>query len=458
MPIKYEPRNYQEYSKNRIIDTPAIALMLDMGMGKTVSTLSAVEDLMYDRFDIRKVLVIAPLRVAQTTWNDECDKWWHTSYLKISVVVGDLKDRTAALNQKADIYTINRENVQWLVNYYGRNWPFDMIVIDESSSFKNPQAKRFKELKKVRPLAKRVVELTGTPRPNGLMDLWSQIYLLDRGERLGRTITAYRDKYFTPGKRDGHIVYSWEPKPAAEKEIYHRISDICISLKSEDYIKLPPIIYNEVKIDLPAGVIQKYEAMEKDLIMAMGDKVVTASNAAALTNKLLQMASGAVYDEDKNIIRLHDSKINALSEIVDCNEGKNIMVFYYFKHDLKRLKRAFPTARELSTVNDIRDWNNGKIKMVLVHPASAGHGLNLQHGGSIVVWFSLNWNLELYQQANKRLHRPGQKSTVVINLLIAKGTKDEDVIKALRLKDKGQKYMLEAIKAKIDKFKIGGVK
>lgn len=457
MPIKYEPREYQKYAKNKILKTPAVALMLDMGMGKTAVTLMAIADLMYESFDISKVLVIAPLRVAQTTWADEMQKWAQTNFLQISICTGSLKKRITGLRKKADIYTINHENVQWLVNYYGIKWPFDMVVIDESSGFKNSQSKRFKALKKVRPLIKRVVELTGTPRPRGLMDLWSQIYLLDRGDRLGKRITLYRDRYFSPGKRDGHVVYSWEPKENAEQEIYAKIGDICISLKSEDYIKLPPIIYNKIKINLPDRVMSKYKQLEKDFILELADNVeINAGSAAVLTNKLLQMANGAVYDSKGKMVHIHDVKIEALSEIIDCNEGKSVMVFYYFKHDLERLKSAFTEARVLSTVNDIRDWNNGKIKIALVHPASAGHGLNLQRGGSIVVWFSLTWNLELYQQANKRLHRPGQKNAVVINLLIVKGTKDEDVVKALALKDKGQKFMLDAIKAKIAEYQIKG--
>lgn len=455
MPIKYEPRPYQQFAKDKIINNPAIALMLDMGMGKTAITLSAIADLMYDRFDIKKVLVIAPLRVAQTTWLDEISKWVDTNFLRVSTCTGSLQDRIAGLETPADIYTINRENVQWLVGYYGRKWPFDMIVIDESSSFKNPAAKRFRALRKVRPLAKRIIELTGTPRPRGLMDLWSQIYLLDCGKRLGKTIGSYRDIYFNPGKRDGHIIYDWVPKTGAEEKIYNQISDICMSLKSDDYIKLPPVIFNEIKVNLPDQAMTKYKKLEKDFVLELADKEINAGSVAVLTNKLLQIANGAVYDEAGQTVIIHDAKIEALEEIIDCNADKNIMVFYYFKHDLKRLKMAFPESRALSTVEDIHAWNDGKIKIALVHPASAGHGLNLQQGGSIAVWFSLTWNLELYQQANKRLHRPGQKSTVVINLLIAKGTKDEDVLKALSLKDKGQEYMLESIKAKIKKYQGG---
>lgn len=455
MPIKYEPRPYQQFAKDKIINNPAIALMLDMGMGKTAITLSAIADLMYDRFDIKKVLVIAPLRVAQTTWLDEISKWADTNFLRVSTCTGSLQDRIAGLETPADIYTINRENVQWLVGYYGRKWPFDMIVIDESSSFKNPAAKRFRALRKVRPLAKRIIELTGTPRPRGLMDLWSQIYLLDCGKRLGKTIGSYRDIYFNPGKRDGHIIYDWVPKTGAEEKIYNQISDICMSLKSDDYIKLPPVIFNEIKVNLPDQAMTKYKKLEKDFVLELADKEINAGSVAVLTNKLLQIANGAVYDEAGQTVIIHDAKIEALEEIIDCNADKNIMVFYYFKHDLKRLKMAFPESRALSTVEDIHAWNDGKIKIALVHPASAGHGLNLQQGGSIAVWFSLTWNLELYQQANKRLHRPGQKSTVVINLLIAKGTKDEDVLKALSLKDKGQEYMLESIKAKIKKYQGG---
>lgn len=408
--------------------------------------------MMHDYFDVCKVLVIAPLRVAESTWSDEKEAWVHTHYLKVSKVLGGLPERVAALNERAHIYTINRENVVWLVDYYKRDWPFDMVVIDESSSFKSHTAKRFKALRKVRPLIKRIVELTGTPAPNGLMDLWSQLYLLDRGERLGKTITTYRDKYFNPGQRNGRIVYSWEPKPGAEQEIYNKIADICVSMKSEDYIKLPPIMYNTVRIKLPQTARRKYTQLERDLILSVGDQDIVASSAAVLSNKLLQLANGAAYDEDRGVVHIHDEKIEALAEIIDVTTPKSIMVMYYYKHDLDRLLKRFAQAVALKSAEDIKAWNAGKIPVMLVHPMSAGHGLNLQYGGNIVVWFGLTWSLELYQQANKRLHRPGQKETVIIHHLVTDGTMDKDVMAALQNKNDGQDAMLDAIKARIEKY------
>lgn len=422
-------------------------------VSKTVSALTAITELMHDYFDVQKVLVIAPLRVAESTWSDECTEWVHTHYLTISKVLGGLTERVAALQKSANIYLINRENVVWLTEYYKRNWPFDMVVIDESSSFKNHQAKRFKALKKVRPLIKRIVELTGTPTPNGLMDLWSQIYLLDRGERLGKTITAYRDKYFNPGQRNGHVVYEWVPKPDAEREIYKKIADICVSMKGEDYLKLPPIMYNTVRVKLPDSAKRKYDQLERDLILAIADQDVVANTAAALSNKLLQMANGAVYDDQRVVAHIHDEKLGALAEIIDVTTPKSVMVMYYYKHDLERLLKRFPQAVPLKTADDIKVWNAGKIGMMLAHPASAGHGLNLQRGGSVVVWFGLTWSLELYLQANKRLHRPGQKETVIIHHLVTAGTVDEEVMAALQNKSAGQDEMLNAIKARIEKYK-----
>lgn len=453
MPKEYKPRFYQTFAKDKIIEVPAIALMLDMGMGKTISTLTAITELMHDYFDVQKVLVIAPLRVAESTWSDECAEWRHTHYLRVSKVLGGLTERVEALQKSADVYMINRENVVWLVDYYKRNWPFDMVVIDESSSFKSHTAKRFKALKKVRPLMKRIVELTGTPAPNGLLDLWSQIYLLDRGKRLGKNITAYRDKYFNPGQRNGHIVYDWVPKPGAEEEIYKKIADICVSMKGEDYLKLPPAMMNTVKVKLSAAAVKKYNQLERDLILSIADQDIVANTAAALSNKLLQMANGAVYDEEKAITHIHDEKLESLAEIADITNPRSLMVMYYYKHDLVRLQKRFPNAVPLKTAEDIKAWNAGKISILLVHPASAGHGLNLQHGGSVVVWFGLTWSLELYQQANKRLHRPGQKETVIIHHLVTEGTIDEDVMAALKSKSAGQDEMLNAIKARIEKCK-----
>lgn len=449
----FEPRPYQTYSIGRIIETPNIALMLDMGMGKTVTTLTAIQDLLYDYFAVQKVLVIAPLHVAETTWADECGEWEHLSEMRVVPILGSLKKRVAALRKKADVYTINRENVVWLVNIYGKDWPFDMVVIDESSSFKNPQAKRFKALRKVRSKIKRLVELTGTPAPNGLMDLWSQLYLLDQGQRLGSTIGEYRRKWFRPGAGFGHVVYEWEPLKDADREIYKCISDICISMKAEDYISLPPVLYNAVKVRLPEKALESYKKLEKELVLEIEDTEIVAPTAAVLGNKLLQMANGCAYDADRNVTEFHSAKLEALEEIAESNSQKPILVFYWFKHDLVRLQRQFPDAVKLEDSESIRQWNEGKIKILLAHPASAGHGLNLQHGGSTAIWYSLTWSLELYQQANKRLHRSGQKNTVVIHHLVAKGTIDEAVMKALNAKKTGQDGLLDAIRARIQEYK-----
>ena len=452
----FVPRPYQRYAIKRIVNTPAVALLLDMGMGKTVSTLTAIDELMYDRFEVRKVLVIAPLRVALSTWRDECEMWEHTRHLRISVAVGDLRTREAALAEDADIYVVNRDVVKWLVGYYQAKWPFDMVVIDESSSFKNPASQRFRALRKVRPLIRRIVLLTGTPAPNGLMDLWSQLYLLDRGERLGRTLTEYRERYFRPGQQNGYVVYSYDARPGAEQEIFRRIGDVCVSMRSEDYLTLPPLVQNVVRVRLPEAAAKRYREMERELVLSIGEADVTAVSAAALSNKLLQMANGAVYDTEGNVVRLHDAKAEALDEIISCNEGKSVMVIYSYRHDLDTLRRRYPKAQELKTADDIRAWNAGKIPLLLVHPQSAGHGLNLQHGGHIVVWYGLTWSLEAYQQTNKRLHRPGQTEPVVLHHLVAKDTVDEDVMRALEGKAAGQESMLEAVKARIERYRAQG--
>jgi len=445
--MKFEPRAYQKYAIEKIIKTPAICLALDMGLGKTIITLSAIQELIYNRFEVQKVLVIAPLRVAQTTWQDENLKWRHLN-LKINAVLGSESERLSALKKSADIYVINRENVQWLINYYRKNFPFDMVVIDESSSFKNPQAKRFKALKKIRPMIKKIVELTGTPAPNSLIDLWAQIFLLDGGERLGKTLGEYRRKYFTAGARNGYVVYNWIPIKNAEKIIYKKISDICISMKSEDYLKLPPMITNAVQIPLSNAVELSYRRFEKDLILTVKEGILNASNAAVLANKLLQFANGAVYDDEGKIIEVHEEKLNALAEIVE-TVNQPILIFYWFKHDLERLLKKFPDAVQLKNAENISEWNCGKIKILLAHPASAGHGLNLQYGGNIIVWFSLTWSLEYYQQANKRLHRNGQNKPVIIHHLIAKNTIDETILKVLSDKNSRQENLLTALKAKI---------
>ncbi|TXK26010.1 DEAD/DEAH box helicase [Bacillus amyloliquefaciens] len=442
--MKFKPHQYQEHAIKHIIDTHAAGLFLDMGMGKTVS--------LYDYFDVSNVLVIAPLRVAEDTWSRESEKWDHTSYLKVSKVLGPESSRIMALDMKADIYVINRENVEWLVNFYGKKWPFDMVVIDELSSFKSSKAKRFRALKKVRPFIKRIVGLTGTPAPNSLIDLWPQMYLLDQGERLGKTVTSYREKYFQPDQRNRTVIYSWKLKEGAEKAIHEKVSDICISMQARDWLQLPERIDNIVKVRMTDKVKAKYKQLEKDLLLPFLDGDVVADTAAVLSNKLLQLANGAVYDENGEIQKLHDEKLNALEDIVDAANGKPILVFYSYKHDLERIQQKFKKAKTLDSSREIADWNNGKIEMLLAHPASTGHGLNLQDGGHVIVWFGMTWSLELYQQANARLDRQGQKHSVIVNHLVTEGTVDEDVMRALEGKAVGQNALMEAVKARLEKL------
>jgi len=445
--VKYTPHSYQEYATKWIVEKEKSGLLMDMGLGKTVCTLTAIDELIHDYFDVIKVLVIAPLRVAEDTWTVEAEKWDHLKRLKISKVLGTEKDRIAALNNKAALYVINRENVVWLVKYFGKEWPFDMVVIDELSSFKSPKSQRFKALRKVKP--KRVVGLTGTPAPNGLMDLWPEIYLLDQGERLGRTLTAYRDKYFTPDKRNQTVIFSYKPKEGAEEIIYKNLSDICVSMKAEDYLELPEKIENVIPVKLPKDVEDKYKKFERELLLPLKDSDIVANNAAVLTNKLLQFANGAIYDENNKAIEIHDRKLKALEEIIEAVSGKPVLIFYSYKHDRDRIKEYFKNAKELKSSEDIKKWNKGEIEILLVHPASAGHGLNLQAGGNIVVWFGLTWSLELYQQANARLHRQGQKQNVIIHHIIAKGTVDEDVMKAIENKNIRQEELLQAVKVRV---------
>lgn len=448
----YHPRPYQQFATDMIIKKKALALMLDMGLGKTVITLTAINDLMYDYLEISKVLVIAPLRVADTTWPDECRVWEHLRHLRIAKILGDVTNRKKALSENADIYVINREQVSWLVGIYGSKWPFDMVVIDESSSFKSSKSKRFKDLRKVRPFMKRIVELTGTPAPNGLLDLWSQIYLLDMGERLGKTISEYRRRYYTPGRGNGMVTYEWNLNEGDDEVIFKKIEDICVSMKSEDYLTLPEVVYNVIPVKLKANELKLYKQLEKDMVIDLQGQELVALSAGALSNKLLQMANGQVYTDEHKVLRIHKAKIEAMYDIIEANEHKNLLVMYWFNHDLDQLKGAFPYARVLKDSQDIRDWNAGKIRMLLMHPASAGHGINLQRGGHIVVWFGLTWSLELYQQANKRLHRSGQAKNVFIHHLVAQGTIDEEVMSALSSKDAGQRKMLQAIKARIEKY------
>lgn len=450
--MRFKPWNYQQYSINHIIDHKASALFLDMGMGKTVSTLTAIDNLLF-LGEVYKVLVIAPLRVAEDTWSTEVEKWDHLKQLRISKILGTKKQRKEALKVEADVYVTNRENIDWLVTECFDSWIWDMVIIDELSSFKSSKAKRFRALKKVRPYFKRIVGLTGTPAPNSLIDLWPQIYLLDGGQRLGKTITGFKDRYFNPGRRNGYVVYNWDLKEGAEKSIQNKISDICISMKANDYLDLPERIDNIVEINLPKKSLETYKQLEKDLVIEIEEEDITAANAAVLTNKLLQMANSAIYSESKEVINIHDEKIEKLEEIIDISNGKSVLVFYNFKHDYNRISKMLTkkkvTYQTLNTSEDIKNWNKGKIQIALLHPASAGHGLNLQYGGNIIIWFGLTWSLELYQQANARLHRQGQKETVIIHHLISKGTVDEDVMKALANKEINQNMLLEEVKARL---------
>ena len=439
---------YQKYSIEFIKKNPISAIFLDCGLGKTVITLTAIKDLILDSFEVKKVLVICPLRVA-TVWNDELHNWSHLDGLKISTAIGSQSERLEALKQKADIYIINRENVEWLVNKSGSKFDFDMLVIDELSSFKSYQAKRFKSLLKVRPEVTRIVGLTGTPTSNGLMDLWAEYRILDLGKRLGRFITHYREQYFTPDKRNANVVFSYKLIPGAEEAIYKRISDITISMKAVDYLDMPSKVINQVKVQLSDEEMSVYQRMKDDMVASLDDDFeIDAFNAAALSNKLLQMANGAVYDENKEVHYIHDRKLDALEDLIEQANGKPVLIAYWFKHDALRIKKRFE-VREIKTEQDIIDWNLGLITVALIHPASAGHGLNLQKGGSTLIYFGLTWSLELYEQCNARLWRQGQKDTVVIHHIIAKDTIDEAVMRALKSKEKTQTALINAVKAEL---------
>ena len=448
--MKYEPYKYQSFASDFILEHPYCGLILDMGLGKTVITLTALFALALDYFSAGKILVIAPKRVAEDTWSKELKKWEHLIGLKAVLVLGTKKQREEALKESADIYIINRENVVWLVENHA--WNFDTVVIDELSSFKSSKAQRFKAMKHVRPKVSRLIGLTGTPSPNGLLDLWPQMYLLDLGQRLGRYIGGYRERFFLPDKRNREIIYSYKPRPGAEKKIYELIGDICISMKAADYLDMPERIDNRVEVSMSTKEKKLYQEFERDMVISIGEEELDAVNAAALSNKLLQMANGAVYGEDKKVIPIHERKLDALEDLAEAANGKPILVAYWYKHDLSRIQKRFPEARVIDTSKDITDWNDGKMQMGLIHPASAGHGLNLQEGGCTIVWFGLTWSLELYQQLNARLWRQGQKHTVVINHLITKGTHDEDVMKALEKKDTGQSALIQAVRAR-----VGGV-
>ena len=431
---------YQEYARDWILEHPYCGLLLDMGLGKTLTTLTAIDELKNIFCEDHKILIIAPKKVAEETWSTEIEKWdFNLNYSKI---LGTTKQRVEALAVEADLYIINRENVVWLVEYFKTKWPFTFVVVDELSSFKSSKSKRFKALRKVRPKLERFVGLTGTPAPNSLIDLWPQIYLMDRGERLETSQTRYKNRYFAPDKYSGPIVYSWTPRPGAEDEIYDKLEDICVSMKAKDYLNLPGRIDNVVEIEL--SDYDKYKKLERELVLE--EEEVTAANAAVLANKLLQMANGAIYSDDKSVVQLHDDKLDALERIVEDSQGQPILVFYQYQHDLERIKSRFKEAEELDS---LERWNKGEIPILLCHPQSAGHGLNLQEGGHIIVWFGLTWSLEYYQQANARLNRQGQTETVIIHHLVAKGTLDERVMQVLQSKEKTQDDLLNAVKAQI---------
>lgn len=457
----FKPHAYQQHCIEKIQEIKKIGLFLDMGLGKTVTTLTAIKDLKYNRFQVRKVLVIAPKKVAEGTWTKEKDKWDHTKMLRVSPVLGSLSKRIRALNTPADIYIINRENVVWLVDYYRNAWPFDMVVVDESSSFKSHTAKRFKALASMGGHIDRLIELTGTPSPNGLNDLWAQVFLLDGGERLGKRYTQFRERYFDPGDRGNNVIYNYKVKPGSEGSILERISDICISMKSEDYLQLPDVTYNQIPVVLDPKSSKAYYDLEKKMVLDLpeAEEEISVTSAAALSNKLLQLANGALYDEDHNVHEIHNCKIEAFMELIESLQGKPALVFYNYQHDkdriLKALKDSGLRVRELKTTQDEDDWNSREIDILLTHPASSAYGLNLQQGGNHVIWFGLSWNYELYTQANKRLHRQGQTEKVIIHHLVCSGTRDEDVMQALERKDDVQNWVMESLKARIRRIKDG---
>ena len=446
----FKPYPHQQAGIRWIYTHRACALLWGMGTGKTVTTLTAIDIILNDCLEDGPVLVIAPKRVAENTWSKETEKWEHLRHLRIAKIMGTEKQRKAALSTHADIYVINRENVVWLVDTLQNRWPFPIVVIDELSSFKSAQAKRWKALRRVRGRIRRIIGLTGTPRPNGLEDLWPEIYLLDQGERLGRTLGAFRTKYLEPEKMNGHIVYSYRPKEGAAEDVYDRIGDICMSIRKEDVLSLPGQIYEDIELTAPPALLKQYKQFERDKVLESLNEAgeIVAGSAAALTNKLLQFANGAIYDMDGNVHQIHDIKLDALEELLEEAGGDNVLVLYAYKHDRDRIRERI-TCRELDTPDDIDAWNRGEIPVALAHPASIGHGLNLQDGGHIIVWFGLTWSLELYQQANERLNRPGQKNVCRVYHLILKGTHDNRVLQALKNKDKGQAAAIEALRLEI---------
>ena len=452
--MEFKPHDYQKYATEFIESHPIAAVILQMGLGKTVCTLTAIEHLMYDTFEVSKVLIVAPLRVAKVTWSDEIDKWDHLSHLTYSVAVGSEKERLSALKKKADLYMINRENLQWLIEKSGLPFDYDMVVLDELSSFKSWQSKRFRAFMKVRPKVQRVVGLTGTPSSNGLMDLFAEFKCLDMGERLGRFITQYRNAFFIPDRMNGQVVYSYKLRPFSEEEIYRRIGDITISMKALDHLKMPELIENRYPVYMDDGEKQQYESMKKDLILPyLENETITAANAAALSGKLCQMANGAVYSDEGSVAHIHDRKLDALEDIIEAAQGP-ILLCYWFKHDLERITKKLDELKveyaRISSDGSIRMWNEGKFQVGLIHPASAGHGLNLQAGGNHIVWFGLTWSLELLEQTNARLWRQGQRAeTVVVQYLVTAGTIDERILDAISKKEQDQNALIDAVKAEL---------
>lgn len=452
--MKYVPHEYQRFATDFIVTHPTAAIFLDMGMGKSSITLTAIERLMYQEFEVRKVLIIAPLRVAKNTWPAEIQKWDHLNGLTWSVIIGTQQERMAALRREADIYLINRENTQWLIEKSGMPFDYDMVVIDELSSFKSWQSKRFRSLMKVRPFVRRIVGLTGTPSSNGLMDLFAEFRVLDMGQRLGRFIGQYRNAFFKPDRMNGPIVYSYKPLPGAEEEIYRRIGDITISMKACGHLKMPELISTTYEVEMSPDEQEQYDAMKQELVLSLPDGEVTAANAAVLTGKLLQMSNGAIYTDEGNTIQIHDRKLDALEDIIEGMNGRPLLLAYWFKHDLQRIAERLTQIgvpfERLDSEASIKRWNAGQIQVGLAHPASTGHGLNLQDGGNTICWFSPIWSLELYQQTNARLFRQGQKaSTVVVTHIVTKGTVDSRVLKALEEKDRIQEALIAAVKAEV---------
>lgn len=444
--MKYRAHEYQQYATNYILEHPICCLMLDCGMGKTVITLTALWELVLDSFDSGRVLIIAPKRVAQTVWAQEIDKWEHLTGLKAVRVIGSEKERRLAMAQQASLYIINRENLVWLVQNY--RWNFDTVIVDELSSFKSSRSQRFKALKSVRPKISRIVGLTGTPAANSLLDLWPEMYVLDMGQRLGRFIGGFRDRFFLPDKRNREIIYSYKPRPGAEEQIHSLISDICISMRAVDYLQMPELIENRITVEMSDKEKLTYHQLAKELVTSLDGETLDAVNAAALSGKLQQMANGAVYGDERKVLKFHDRKLDALEDLIEAANGKPMLVAYWFNHDHNRIHERFQ-VRDIDTEQDIADWNAGKIPVALIHPASAGHGLNLQSGGCTIVWFSVTWSLELYQQLNDRLWRQGQKHTVVIHHLLTGGTIDEDIMKALHERDVSQSALIAAVRARI---------